>query len=779
MGDLQELNALPYRTYLSDSGRLCFDFGRPDIEALLEMSVAELEDALITKSLPISGVDIEQFYHSVWESQQHATPWEAEFCFTTPKTQTEVWLRMMDSPRFDQNGSLSFSGVIMNMTPFRKANVQQQKTLRRLQSHLNNSPLGVVEWNGAGLILRWAGAAERIFGWSASEAEGRTLESLQFVHPDDAERVWSQLSHLQSGKSTSAICLNRNVTKDGSIIHVKWHNSAVLGASGEIETFLSFAEEITHQVETERALQNTLLQLKAVLTSSRMLAWEAFEDSDVVIHSEPLSQFYRFGSLGQQCTRRESLKMVHPDDWPLVTTQLEEALAAHEEYICFFRSARPTYNHKPDYYRLIANRITGHDGTQTRILGMVVDETERHYEHLENCLLNAQVEEAQRYNSLGLLAGRLAHDFNNLLTVIWGFASYTKETASDTTTIVQNMVEIEKACERAAALCQQVSSFAGASSLSAMTFDPVSTFQQFETTLQKDASPHVIVFDVPDNLPTAVGEFFQVSQMVRALVRNAAQACVPGSGKIHFRVIERRFDSADIASQAFRLRPAPGEYLEISCQDNGAGMTDEVLAKAFEPFFSTYPGQAGLGLSSVHGLLRSLQGGLSISTAPGAGTLIAVYLPLAQPASLTDRTPVAGELKSHVQPRTAPEKPTVLVVDDEPTICELVLKTLQPRGASTLVAVSGEAALKLVAHQPPLDLVILDLMMPGMNGREVLSALRQQYPTLPAIIMSGYTDKLVSLEEVQSAPTIVVQKPFQLDAMSQHVRTLLPRGSKT
>jgi CheY-like chemotaxis protein len=275
-----------------------------------------------------------------------------------------------------------------------------------------------------------------------------------------------------------------------------------------------------------------------------------------------------------------------------------------------------------------------------------------------------------------------------------------------------------------------------------------------------------------------VGEPFQVRQAVRNLVTNAGEATPPG-GWVKVEADRRTIGAGE--SGAYVLAPPPGEYVMIRVSDSGSGMTGEVKAKAFDPFFSTKFAGRGLGLAAVLGIVRGHRGGVRLASAVGRGTLIELYFPLSNtPAERSLLPPSSGTFPAPVRP--APPEPggtrgAVLVCDDELNIRELIATVLEGDGFRVVRARDGVEGVAAFAREPAgFVLAVVDLLMPGLGGHEVVRRVRQLRPALPAVLVSGFADRELPADVRASGPTTLLPKPFRLEHLSAVVGQLL-RGS--
>jgi PAS domain S-box-containing protein len=387
------------------------------------------------------------------------------------------------------------------------------------------------------------------------------------------------------------------------------------------------------------------------------------------------------------------------------------------------------------------------DGEIVGAIGTAVDITSTHA--LENRMIDAQ-----RAESLGVLAGGLAHDFNNLLVAIIGNADLgLRDTfpGAPGRTALEN---IREAGLRAAELTDQLLAYAGRGGVASTRVSPRGLVDE----LLRIAAPTIpetvaISVDVAENLALR-GEPAQVRQVVMNLLGNARDALDGRGGHIH--VSARLVAHPGEPDPDEVITPAAGRYLELAFADDGPGIDRETRRKIFEPFFTTKSTGHGLGLAAVLGIVKSHGGGLRLVSAPGQGARFEVLWP-------ASTTPVE---EHPVVP--APDAPMVLVIDDEDLVRDVVARMIEDLGYRAITAADGATALAMLEHHP-VDAVLVDLTMPQMSGADVVTAVRKQRPGMPVILCSGYDrDRRGPVQAEAYLP-----KPFRIDALEQTLAKLL------
>jgi signal transduction histidine kinase/CheY-like chemotaxis protein len=346
--------------------------------------------------------------------------------------------------------------------------------------------------------------------------------------------------------------------------------------------------------------------------------------------------------------------------------------------------------------------------------------------------LEAQVWHTQKLESIGVLAGGVAHDFNNLLVGVLGNAARALNEVPPDSPARATLQKIETAGRRAAELTNQLLAYSGRGRFTIEPVDLSALVDEMIDLIFASVSRKAEVRrELAKELPPIEGDATQLRQVVMNLLTNASDAIGDGAGQVIVRTGVRRFTRDELArGHADRDLPE-GEYVFVEVADTGCGMTDATLERIFEPFFSTKFAGRGLGLAAVLGIIRGHRGAILVDTTPGRGSTFVVALPRAELAPVT---------RSPRPPAPGAGQGTILVVDDEHVVRDLVRATLVESGYTVLTAVDGQDALEVfAAHGPEVRAVLLDVTMPRLGGLEVLGELRRQRPGLPVVLTSGYT----------------------------------------
>lgn len=406
----------------------------------------------------------------------------------------------------------------------------------------------------------------------------------------------------------------------------------------------------------------------------------------------------------------------------------------------------------------------------------------------EERLLEAQLQQAQKMEAVGRLAGGVAHDFNNILTAIQGYVALIREELPADSPVAEELDEVSRGADRAARLTDQLLAFGRRQVVRPELLELGEVVAGMQSMLQRLIGEEIeLVTRAPASPGRVRADRGHIEQVLMNLVVNARDA-MPGGGRIDVAVEPVELHERDVVDLDYHV--APGRYLLMTVADQGVGMDAVTRSRAFEPFFTTKPaGQGtGLGLSTVYGCVRQAAGYVGVESEPGRGTRFLVYLPLAHDP-VPDPPGTAGAAPGPASPRPvervaagaggpagaegAPQK-TVLVVEDEAPVRALIRKILTRRGYAVLVARDGLEAVETAAgHPEPIDLLVADLVMPGLSGREVAERLRLARPGLATVFISGYTADEVVRRGIVDGEHVFLPKPFTPDALTRLVAEVL------
>jgi PAS domain S-box-containing protein len=505
-------------------------------------------------------------------------------------------------------------------------------------------------------------------------------------------------------------------------------------------------------------------RLRMALEAGGMGMWDWNLRDDLIAWSDLHTRLFglRPGSFdGRYDTFRRA---IHPDDLPGLETKIE---AARLDGGVYRNEHRVVWPDGSEHWIAGQGRFYyDAGGDAVRMCGVVTDITERKQAEARNLELESQLAQAQKMESIGRLAGGVAHDFNNLLTVILGYSGMLLgDPLLGNEASRKKLREIQKAGERARDLTRQLLAFGRKQILEVRIVDLNRIIAGFQVMLERLIGEDIRVCAMPDpSLDRVCADTTQIEQILLNLSVNARDA-MSGGGELTIKTSNCVLDAAFARSNP---GVRPGRYVCLAVTDTGCGMDDATKERIFEPFFTTKEkGKGtGLGLSTVYGIVRQHDGYVTVDSAPGAGATFTVCLPAA-----------SGE--EHPESDPQPEGPTsgghetLLVVEDEPSIRALIQTMLPPHGYRILMAGDSDEAIRLSEEQTAIDLLLTDVVMPKLNGRQVYERVVARHPGIKVIFMSGYTDEVVSHHGGFLEGARFLQKPFDAATLVRKVRDVL------
>jgi two-component system, cell cycle sensor histidine kinase and response regulator CckA len=654
-----------------------------------------------------------------------------------------------------------------------------RESQERLSLVLEGSEDGFWDWDmRTGRIERSARWASMI-GYSVAEIEANIEGGRALVHPDDLAEYDELQERLNRAETDRYDIEYRMRAKSGSW---RWiHDRGKVVARQSDRTPLRMAgthTDITQRKQTEAALfeSQALLRRSAQLLEQTQAAahiggWELDLRTDQMYWTRETYRIYE--------TSPEEFK---PSRSALLSFYLAESRNALAAAIDQVVQHGTPFALDLDLHSARGRAIRVHaigaadvqDGAVVKIYGSFRDITSEHAAEQDREKLRLKMLDAQKLESLGVLAGGIAHDFNNLLTVILANASFAREDghAGD-----ERLANIEIAARRAADLCRQMLAYAGKGTFLVERIDLATLVRETAQLLRVSISKKArLELTLAADLPPVGGDVSQLRQVVMNLVINASDALGDSPGDIYISARRARPEApTNGVIHSFDL-PA-GECICLEVSDTGHGMSPATLARIFDPFFTTKFAGRGLGLAAVLGIVRAHRGALTVQSELGCGSTFRLFLPTAAPA----HTPVAPALpRASAANRPAPGA-TVLIADDEDGVLDAADSVLRHAGYNTVLAHNGiEAVAKFSANPSAFAVVLFDLTMPGLDGAEVLRAIRTINTTTPALVMSGFSEQDVFERLGGLGDVAIVRKPFTRETLVSRVSEVLgghPHGS--
>ncbi len=598
---------------------------------------------------------------------------------------------------------------------------------------------------------------QKVTGYSPEELQ--TMSAFEQIHPDDRGRVKEAAEEARrSGLGKTMEYRLRH--KNGTWLVLESTSSVINNANGEPEKLVIVNRNITERKRAEEALRRSEADFRSVVEDApygiyrasftgrflqvnpalqKMLGYEHAEDlwkrdlaSDIFRYR---AEYQRLTELFSQTEEIKDLEMEWKKQDGIPITVRCSGRTVNDE------------NNVPAYFEVFAEDVT------------------------EKRVLEKQLRMAQKMEAIGRLSGGIAHDFNNLLGVIIGYSRVLKRKLGPDSALCEHALEIEKAGERAASLTKQLLAFSRQQVLTPAVLNLNTLATDMEKMLLRLLGEDIEVSLVLDPaLGNVKADQGQVEQVIMNLAVNSRDA-MPSGGKLKIR-------TANVALDQSYVRNHPGsklgDYVMLEVIDTGTGMDSATLAHMFEPFFTTKErGKGtGLGLATVYGIVKQSNGYISVESSPGQGSSFQIYLPQfeGQPEAEAHVTELVENLRG---------SESILLAEDSEPLRKLAQANLESAGFYVLSASSGEEALEVsTRHGKIFDLLLTDVVMPGMNGRVLAEQLSPRQPGMKVLYMSGYTDSFISGHGVLEPGTHLLHKPFTEEVLIRKVREVLDVGTQ-
>jgi two-component system cell cycle sensor histidine kinase/response regulator CckA len=658
--------------------------------------------------------------------------------------------------------------VVLSRARERRVSAEAKTRMRTQLEMLDVAPAGITI-NVQGKFLYANKQAAAMHGYTAEEFAQRTVPEL--VAPEERSRTGAiRQAILDRGAHSFTIWHSR---KDGTRLHldVQARRATWLGQDVIITVFVDLSERervesrLRQSEDRYRLLADNVSDVISILN----LETESFEYvSPSVLKLRAFTAEEATGQRLDVTLTAESLLQARRRISELLEAEeagRDQADPASDAAV--YHQVRKDGTTVPTEVRA---RVLRDPNTQKPLLLSVSrDVSERQKSQNEREELQQQLYQSQKMEAIGGLAGGVAHDFNNLLSVIMSYTDFVLDKLPEDDRRRSDLLEVQKAGDRAAGLVRQLLAFSRKQILEPRMIDLNQVVGGIEKMLRRllgeDVQLEVVL---AEKIGTVLADPGQFEQVLMNLAVNARDA-MPRGGSLTIAT-----SNVEVAESPSRgsADVKPGRYVACTVTDTGSGMDEATLARAFEPFFTTkgLGKGTGLGLSTVYGIIKQSDGDVKVKSEIGRGTAITVYLPR-RDAALSVSTPSPA-------PRASNGHETVLVVEDEEELRALIERILRNAGYTVLVAETGTDALALFeASHGQIDLLLTDVVMPQMSGREIAERLAAAKPTLKVLYMSGYTDEIIDRHGVLEDGMRLIGKPFTAADMSRKVRMVLDEGT--
>ena len=655
----------------------------------------------------------------------------------------------MSLVRDQDNQPQYFIGVVEDTTERIQAERALRESEQRLTLALSAARLGVWNCDLREKTVSLSPGHEGVAGSPRTYAEWTAL-----IHPEDRQRVLSLVEESVAGKHNWEAEF-RVLLADGRIRWVLSQGAVQLDDAGEAARLVGVSLDITERKQAEAALRESEALFRNLADTAPVMMWTTGPDKLCTFFNKTWLSFT--GRTMEQELGHGWAEGIHPDDAERCFTGYCEAFDARRDFHIEYRLRRADGEYRWVLCSGVPRFAPG--GVFAGYIGSDIDITD---------LKSAQVEavERQKLESLGALTSGIAHDFNNLLGSVLAEAELAELEVSAGSSPVVQIQRIKAVAVRASEIVRELMIYSGQDQAEFGSVDLSRLVEEMLELLKVSISKHAVLkTELRKHLPAVRGNAAQIRQIVMNLIINASEALGEKDGVIH--VTTSLAGGGRHRSTIPSTNLPEGDYLRLEVSDTGCGITEEQRARIFDPFFSTKFAGRGLGLAVVHGIVRAHAGAIQLSSRPGRGTKFQVFLPCAANGpdqNLASAPDVAVETNGGAA--------TLLFVEDEESLRTAVSKMLSRRGYSVVGAGDGSAAVHLLrSHPREIDLILLDMTLPGTPSREVIAEAQRTRPAVKVVLTSAYSREMVA--QSLEAPIVrgFIRKPFQFGDLLRLLRS--------
>ena len=659
---------------------------------------------------------------------------------------------MRISPVFDSDGIVvGISAIGRDITAFK----QTQDALRKAsETSIYASPVPIIAVDTERRITLWNPAAQAVFGWSEEEVLGK-LNPVKLA--GESQQAIALHKRALAGETLTGIELHGR-KRDETPVTLSLSATPVWDESHKIRGIIGFLTDITESKRSEEALRSAEQKYRNIFENAIEGIYQATPQGRYISANPALARMFGFASPNELMELRTDLR-----NQQYVLSEMHEefvSLMRRESIVQNFEYQARRKDGKVIWVTENAHAVRDEQGRLLHFEGTVEDITEQRE-------LEQQLRQMQKMEAVSRLAGGVAHDFNNVLMAISSYAELLQLKLSENDVARKYLDEIGKAIDRAASLTKGLLTFSRKQVLSPKVFDLNTLIAEQIKLLKRLVSENIDLSFSPASVQTFVkADATQVEQVVMNLVINARDA-MPDGGRI---LIETQ--ACDPGSNGAGSPVEAATHVMIAVTDSGCGMDQATQSQIFEPFFTTKQAGkgTGLGLAIVLDIVKQSGGKIDVQSEVGHGTTFRIFLPR---VAAEDRRVAEERVES-----SSPATETILLVEDEDTVRESIAEYLQQSGYRVLKANGGPQALSIVEKfEAPIDLMLTDVIMPQMSGRELAQRMAAIHPNMKVVFVSGYSDNLLSSRQVLDPANVLLQKPIRLASLGKRLREILePRG---
>ena len=667
------------------------------------------------------------------------------------------WVSEKGAGEYDADGRpVAVQGMIVDVTALKANELALREAEERLRSIFDNTAEGIFQTDSEGRYLKVNAALARIYGYESAQEMMGELTDIQRQLYVDPQRRGQFIERIERRDRVSNF-ESQVRRRDGAVIWITENARAVRDGEGRLVYYEGTVEDITERRSAEEALAKERKMLRTLIDASPDIIYVKDTTGRYL-----LSNLAHTRNLGMN----EPIEIVGRKPEDFFVPFRAARLAAEDAKILVSGNAvinreevRIAENNEQRWFLCNKLPLTTPEGNIRGVLSISRDITE-HKQTAE------QLRQSQKMEAIGRLAGGVAHDFNNILTAILGYTEIVSSNVEDGTELRRDIDEIHAGGLRAAALTQQLLAFSRRQVSVPQALNLNRLISGMRGMFRRLIGEHIEIETVLDpGIGLVKADPHQIEQVILNLVVNARDA-LGENGRIIIRTGELHLDSIS-ANQ--KLEVMPGRYVRMAISDNGAGIPAEIIERIFEPFFTTKErGKGtGLGLATCYGIVKQSDGHIFVESKPGFGTTFSVYLPVT--ADRAERT-APGAAQGGIAGGTE----SILIVEDDAAVRRLTWTFLKKLGYHVIEAADGVEALALAhEHGESISLVITDVVMPRMGGRQLAEHLADVIPDARILFTSGYNEEEMLTRGIVAEQIPFLPKPYRTEELARRVRALL------
>ncbi len=678
-----------------------------------------------------------------------------------------IWVSLSVSPIRNRAAEVVGAATIArDITEQRRLEEELRQAREWFKVTLQSIGDAVIATDSSGAIAFLNEVGAKLTGWLPEQAEGKPLgEVFQVINEKSrkpAENIVQRV--LRDGRVINLANHTVLLARDGREIPIEDSAAPIKDSSGNLIGVVLVFHDVIDRRRAEDKLKNSRALLEDMERLTRVGGWEYDCATRRVGWTEEVYRIHGVSSSTYDPNDfKRYLAFYSPEDQRAVREAFKRVVAQGESFDLELSLVKATG--EKIWVRTIG-QSEERNGRVVRVYGNIMDITERKRLEEEQSRVRAQLRQAQKMEALGTLAGGIAHDFNNVLGIILGYTEMTKSALDAQSPLVESLDEVLKASNRARELVKQILAFSRRSEQQKMALQLGLVVKEAMRILRPSLPSTIEIDSKSLSKACVLADPTQMHQVLMNLCTNAAHAMQDNGG-----VLMVRLRDVEMAEISDRQNVPPGKYVELSVGDTGNGIDPTIMELIFDPFFTTKEvGEGtGLGLSVVHGIVKSHGGEIRVESVKGEGSTFSVLIPALENT--------AGEQEKKRPDVCVPRgRERVLVVDDEPALAKMIKKMLEKQGYDVVSCTNGVEALEVFRNPPSetgFDLVITDMTMPHCTGAELARELLEIRPSLPVVLMTGFSNKIDSELAKSLGISSFLMKPVTMEDLTTVVRKAL------